>query len=76
MNNISRHVNGYKTIYDLEKWAKSGVGPSLLKRPPAQGLEHLCHTCICGVFTKSPAGRSTLNHFKPGNITFGVGAPD
>ena len=52
---------------------KSGVGPSLLKRPPAQGLQHMCHTCIWGVFTKSPAGRSMLNHFKPGNITFGVG---
>ena len=25
---------------------------------------------------KNPAGRSTLNHLKPGNITFGVGAPD
>ena len=52
------------------------VGPSLLKRPPVQGLEHLFHTCIWGVFNKSPAGRSTLNQFKPGNITFGVGAPD
>ena len=28
---------------------------------------HQCHTCIWGVFTKSPAGCSSLNHFKPGN---------
>ena len=36
----------------------------MLKRPPAQGSEHLCHTCIWGVFTESAAGRSMLNHFK------------
>ena len=74
MLNIRRQVYGNKTMYDFVELAKSGIGPSLLKRSPAKRLKHLCHTCICGIVILCPTGRSPLNHFKFVDILIGVGA--